>query len=313
MRRSACLIACYLWLCGSIFIFLLFCSVSVRAADIGCDVAFEGNPIPYQEERWPLGSRPSVGTCYQAFIIGEIKKGDYEKVRSIYSKNNPFLATFVIASSGGDVVEAIKIGTLFRKYLVQIIGPSGDPKIGFMNLFLSDQKNRCNQFHLDCGCASACALIWFGAVHRSGVVGLHRPRIEDQLFKSLPTAEASKIYKDILASIVRYLDEMEAPKRLINAMVSTGSSEIQWIEADFELERPPSIAEWVDATCSPLSSNERKTKRLLENKSTALERIKAKLPENELHLLKEIWSKESDHDMCETILLDVNREKLPKP
>ena len=103
---------------------------------------------------------------------------------------------------------------------------------------------------------------------------------------------------------------METPKRLINAMVSTGSSEIQWIEADVELERPPSIAEWVDAPCSPLSANERKTKRLLENKSTALERIKAKLPENELHLLKEIWRKENDQLInMGTVLLDVIREK----
>lgn len=289
----------------------------VDAAQIGCDHAFERNPspyeIPYEEERWPLGSRPSLGTCYMAFIIGHITKGDYDKVEKMLSSNHPFLSNFTISSPGGDVGEAIKMGTLFRKYLIEVSGPEGDPRIGFRNIFDSTPGERCNTFHIDCGCASACALIWFGAVHRTGIVGLHRPRIEDQAFKSLPADSASKLYRAVLTNVASYLKEMDTPERLIQAMVNTGSTEVIWVKADHEIERPSSIAEWTDASCPPLSSDERQLENELQAKSQVLEREKAKLSEKESIVLKALWNKEFAHDDCQTILWDSNREKLPRP
>jgi hypothetical protein len=53
----------------------------------------------------------------------------------LLSKNHPFLYTFMITTPGGDVVEAMKIGVMFRKYLIYVRGPTGVPQIGFMNLF----------------------------------------------------------------------------------------------------------------------------------------------------------------------------------
>jgi hypothetical protein len=41
----------------------------------------------------------------------------------------------MITTPGGDVVEAMKIGVMFRKYLIYVRGPTGVPQIGFMNLF----------------------------------------------------------------------------------------------------------------------------------------------------------------------------------
>jgi hypothetical protein len=105
---------------------------------------------------------------------------------------------------------------------------------------------------------------------------------------------------------------MDTPERLIQAMENTGSTETIWVKADFELERPPSIAEWTDATCRPVPSSHRQLKDDLEAKWHALEK-KSKLPENELNLLRKIWDEESDHDRCQTILWDRNREKLPRP
>jgi hypothetical protein len=283
-----------------------------HAAEINCEDTYPGN-APYEDERWPLGSRPSVGTCGTAFIVGEIQKGDFEKVRSLLAKNHPFLGTFLIRSSGGDAVEAMRIGTLFRKYLITAGGPTGNAKIGFVGPLLSRPNERCSQFHLDCGCASACALIWLGAVHRSGTVGLHRPRIEDQAFRSLPADDASKVYRTVLASIMAYLREMDTPDRLIEAMAATASTDIVWVGADLELARPPSIAEWMDATCQPLTSDERRMEKTLGEKMNALAKANSKLPDNEHAMLKRIFDKEAAHDNCETILLDSNREKLPRP
>lgn len=291
---------------------LLFVERS-NAAEINCEDTYPGN-APYQEERWPLGSRPSVGTCGTAFIIGEIQKGDFEKVRSLLAKNHPFLGTFLIRSSGGDAIEAMRIGTLFRKYLITTDGPEGNPKLGFVSPTLVSRPNeRCSHFHLDCGCASACALIWLGAVQRSGTVGLHRPRIEDQAFRSLPADEASKVYKTVLASVMAYLREMDTPDSLIAAMAATASTDIVWVRADFELARPVSVAEWIDATCQPLTSDERRMEKTLGEKMNALAKVNSKLPDNENAILKRIIDKDVTRENCETILLDSNREKLPRP
>jgi len=291
---------------------------SSRAADVGCDFAYEGNPIPHAQERWPSGSLPAPGKCADAFLIGTISKGDYEKVRELYSRNHPFLGSFTITSPGGDVQEAIKIGALFHKYLIQVRGPMGSSKIGFVVPFL-ELKHRCSvqnlstqAFHLDCSCASACALIWFGAVHRSGVVGLHRPQIDSPEFRALSADKAAEVYRQVLRNVVRYLDEMEAPKPLIDAMVSTSSASIRWINADDELERAPSFAEWIDASCKPLSGEEKKMLKSLEAKIDLLG-SKSRLSGNERVLWDAILQKEIFHDDCELILRDSNRERLAKP
>jgi len=101
--------------------------------------------------------------------------------------------------------------------------------------------------------------MWFGGVERSGTVGLHRPRIDDPAFKALRGADATKVYNRILLEIARYLEEMEVPRPMIDAMVATGSSEIRWIDSiGDDLFRPPSIAEWEDAACSAFNKEEKK-------------------------------------------------------
>lgn len=76
---------------------------------------------------------------------------------------------------------------------------------------------------------------------------MHRPRTEDPRFKAMAPAEASVAYKGILDDISRHLEEMEAPRAAIDAMVATSSSEIRWVDYDRDgLERSPSIAEWTD-------------------------------------------------------------------
>jgi hypothetical protein len=102
-------------------------------------------------------------------------------------------------------------------------------------------------------CASACALIWFGAVDRYGSVGLHRPRTTDPYFRALDPSDGAATYRKALDSIQAYLEEMEVPKRVIELMTATGSADIKWVDTykdDFkDLERPPSLAEWEDAVC----------------------------------------------------------------
>jgi hypothetical protein len=103
------------------------------------------------------------------------------------------------------------------------------------------------------------------------------------------------------------------PDRLIEALASTSSTDMVWVKADYELARPASVAEWIDATCQPLTSEERRLEKTLGDKMNALAKANSKLPENEHAVLKRIFAKEAAHDDCEGSLLDSNREKLSRP
>src|SRR5215472_2142471 len=110
----------------------------------------------------------------------------------------------------------------------------------------------------NCTCMSACALIWFGGIERGGMVGLHRPYIVGPVFKGLSPADASTTYRRLLDGVAAYLNEMEVPTSIVELMVATGSDDIRWVQAfddQLDLDRPPSIAEWSDASCPAVPSD----------------------------------------------------------
>jgi len=245
MRRTIALFACMI-LCGI--------SVPSRAAEITC-AGQSGNFTQEQAKKyWPSGRMPVANvTCAHGYLTGEISKGDYEKVEALLRTNEPFLFNFILNSPGGDVDEALKIGRLLRKYLIATTAPftwdSDDPKL-FSFSPAGDVAPLCRG--PNCTCASACALTFLGGVARSGTVGLHRPQIIDPMFRGLSPADASIAYRQLLKMIADYLDEMEVPKPIIESMIATDSSDIRWVDAgDAGLDRPPSIAEWEDASCGP--------------------------------------------------------------
>src|ERR1700730_12313618 len=254
-----------LWSCAAIIMVLAFFAASACAAEIGCASIYGEKRVPEfpsdtgqpeAQRLWPSGVRPTPDTCKFAFIHGNIIKGDYEKFLVLYRKNHPFLDQVSLDSQGGDADEAIRIGRLCRRYLIMAVSPT---RIVFGNRSLvtswrTGKPDLCDG--PDCLCASSCALIWFGAPDLSGRIGLHRPRTEDPAFKALAPAEAAQAYRRMLDGIVRYLEEMETPNPLIEAMVSTSSAEIHWFEIETSGQRAPSFAEWVDASCGQFTTQE---------------------------------------------------------
>lgn len=185
---------------------------------------------------------PPKATCELALLNGEIRVGDYEKVRAFVSANSSTLMNFGLNSPGGSVEEALKIGRFFRKYLLEATT-------------LSDPAPTCK--NSNCACVSACALIWFGAVSRGGTVGVHRYTFANDAFRRLSAPDASSEYRQGWANILAYLTEMEVPNSVIEAMTSTSSNDIRWVSAfDPGLDHPPSIAEWVDASCGPFPADD---------------------------------------------------------
>ena len=258
--------------------------------------------------RWPSGVLPTVDrTCLIGVILGPIENGDYEKVRAFYRLNHPFLEIFDLDSPGGNVVEAIKIGRLFRKYLISARAPlRGSLPGGGAYFYALGHEKECGALADKCTCASACALIWFGAVDRYGSVGLHRPRTTDPYFRALDPSDGAATYRKVLDGIQAYLDEMEAPKPVIELMTATGSADIKWVDAHHDLERPPSLAEWEDATCGGFSTDEDKLLSALRDK-------KSGLTHQEQIRFDQLQKKQNERSDCKLILISSHRDKLPPP
>jgi hypothetical protein len=296
------------------FLLIVTSSSRVHAAEVECfgpQDRYDGKSISDEtaHKLWPLGFRPATGMCSNGLLYGTIEKGDLEKVKIFLRNQKNYLNVFYLISSGGNVNEGMAIGHLFRKFLIHSWAPS--PFFGKFALgnYGANQPplNRCEGD--ECICASACALIWFGAVDRTGTVGLHRPRISDPEFKSLPPAEAANVYRQVLHEMAQYLSEMEASRSIIDAMVGTGSSEIRWVDADRDrLQQPPSYAEWMQAICGQFSQQEQNTLHDLLIKKSA-----QNLTSNDTLLLNLLSSKEMDHRVCTLSLRFSSVEKLPPP
>jgi hypothetical protein len=186
--------------------------------------------------------------CPSGLLKGKIVKGDFKTILLTILANGNFPASFILISPGGDVDEALEIGRLFRKWLIQTYAPMKNENGTFS--YNGGGYGEISCTGPDCTCVSACALIWFGGINRSGTVGLHRPYLEDQSFKNLPPDQASPIYNQMMNKVVAYLNEMEVPKSIMEAMTSTSSGSVRWVDwIDDFLLYPPSIAEWVDASC----------------------------------------------------------------
>jgi hypothetical protein len=228
---------------------------------------------------WPSGRRPKPTTCVRILIKGKIETGDAATFLKILGSNHPFVKAIILWSPGGSVVEAVKIGRIIRKYMLTTKAPFeiGDPvNVGNGALFdprddrlfdpRDDHLYQLRARHLcegtSCNCASACFLIWASGIERHGnALGLHRPTTRSTYFTDLPPDQASATYRRVLSDIETYLSEMEIPRRYIEKLTDTSSDNISWLdwmEVLLAMSEPPSISEWLLASCGGLSQEELK-------------------------------------------------------
>ncbi len=241
-----------------------FLKLPSHAAEIICVKAVTALEYSTEEknrilEYFPSGRLPTATTCLTALIKGTIGSGDSAKFSELLNRSHPFLSNVMLWSSGGSVEEAMRIGRLIRKGLIETSAPIDitNPPKGWGNL-LFYASNICNGY--DCHCASACLLIWAAGVERTGnSLGLHRPRLASTKFATLPPDRASVLYRQLLAEMANYLTEMEIPRRFVELMTDTASNEIRWLtwgEAD-ALEDVPSVREWLASSCGAMTKEQR--------------------------------------------------------
>lgn len=238
-------------------------------------------------EYYPSGVVP-LGKCKEALLQGPIEVGDTDKFLEFYRANHPALTRLYLHSPGGVADEAMNIGKIARKYLLEAHAPEMvEQSAGFL---YRNPQVLCSGS--DCICASACGLIWFGAVERSGDVGLHRPRIADQSFKDLPPDLASKAYRQVLDHIRQYLTEMEVPASIAEQMLTTDSSAVVWTDSAFsDLQAPPSIHEWISSSCGPFT-------RVEAHRFTELSMSKETLTRDEAESLGRLRKRYDDRISC---------------
>jgi hypothetical protein len=144
-------------------------------------------------------------------LTGEIRRGDYDALLT-FARRDPALftaRTFVLASQGGDLLEAIRIGQFLRRI--------------YASVFVNPDVGRC---------LSACFLIYVSSVERDAVVpalGIHRPYFAAREFERLPLAETERRHRQLMQSVKSYLEEQQVPQHLIERMFSMASTETYWL------------------------------------------------------------------------------------
>jgi len=166
----------------------------------------------------------------QIHIKGEIVKHDYQRMLNIIRKHSDIPYMLSLDSKGGNVMEAINIGTFARKYLLRF------------------ESRKCN---------SACLLIVLGSLHRSenkrSVFGIHRPKFNREYFANLNATDATKKYQSLKNIVEAYMLRMGASKALVTKMFATPSNSMIFLQArqlTAMLNSPPEgYAEWIISKC----------------------------------------------------------------
>jgi hypothetical protein len=249
-----------LWILG--FLAIAWSSIIVdwnpaRAANIACLTAGELD-------------------CDFVLITGEIHAGDYnvfegllrekllqqEECRhkrgvncgSVTADGRRMLSVIphsvLLNSPGGDLDEAMRIGRLVRKLLLDTEAALESPTTGTMELPLGD-TTRCKRAR--CYCASACFFIWAGGIDRYGwELFVHQPYFDPSVFGNLPPAEAIERHHQMIASARQYLRDMDVTDDVINLMVATPphtAKKLDWQMANALNGYIPSMRDWVSARC----------------------------------------------------------------
>ena len=181
---------------------------------------------------------PARDTCILG-LRGTIEAGDAEKLEQLFrSLEGNYKRDFIFMihhSPGGNVIEAMKIGRLFRQRQATVV----------TNL----------------RCASACVLLLAGAVRRApfpGTTEIHRPFSTGD-FETKNYQLAQKQYERMTGTVRAYIREMNLPDSLFEAMMAIPPHELKTLTQDevsrFGLDSPDPVFEEMEQTKNARARN----------------------------------------------------------
>tara|TARA_R110001592_G_scaffold283291_2_gene551218 strand:+ start:881 stop:1666 length:786 start_codon:yes stop_codon:yes gene_type:complete len=146
-------------------------------------------------------------------ILGEIKDQDTEKLKNLLlfmrvNHDEYESIPVFLNSQGGSVEAALKMGRMLREYNATTAVIHGKQ------------------------CSSACLFVLAGGVNRlvlfDAVLGLHRPKFNEQKFAELDSNQARQVYNSLLLELRAYLREMGILTQLLDDMLLTGSHSMDY-------------------------------------------------------------------------------------
>ena len=169
-----------------------------------------------------------------AILEGTIDPGDFEKLQKFLDGNKDIVQIY-LASPGGNLVEALRMGLLVRRLNLSTTVPS---KV-LTHQALEQLSTQYSLKHpeTDYLCASACFFIFVAGVHRgsdangSPLLGVHSPFISSEKLRGISTDQASKIKDTARVEIETYLKIMNVPSKYVLDMYSA-SKKLRWIRDD---------------------------------------------------------------------------------
>jgi hypothetical protein len=192
-------------------------------------------------------------------LEGKIESGDYITIRNFLSEPSNFkqmTGEIFLASQGGNVSEALKIGYLIRRLRLSTDAPSRPPPtVRSSGGEIIRPLDLANPRHYQC--ASACFLLYVAGVYRefiwAGRLGIHHPQIEHKPIGATESdlSISTVGMKDI---IKRYFEEMNVPNKYLDLMYSTPPNEVHWVtqtEFDSDLKGyVPELKALLEAKCN---------------------------------------------------------------
>jgi hypothetical protein len=164
-------------------------------------------------------------------LEGKIETGDHVSLRNFLSERSNFEkmnGDVFLASQGGNVIEALKIGYLIRHLRLTTDAPSRPPPSGRNSVILPVDLTNPRNYQ----CTSACFLLYVAGIYRhfvwAGRLGIHRPQVEH---KPIGTTEKeiSAATDEMRDKIKLYLETMDVPDKYLGFMYSIPPNEVHWL------------------------------------------------------------------------------------
>jgi hypothetical protein len=252
---------------------------------------------------------------YNVILEGTIVPGDYDKLHRLIDENCPLKTwnascprEIYLASQGGSVTEAIRIGRLVRTLRLGTEVPEdlrADVRQGIIGaLKLRDPE-------VNYLCASACFFIAVAGIERSPttaiakpILGVHLPFMTDADLKTLSANQVITSTTQVRTIVEAYLKEMGVPSKYADLMFSIPKDEIRWItaaeyEADFA-GIASELRDWLNARCDKRTEVEKGLNEMFDAKIMRGDKLN---PEEKV-LLRAMGEKLKVQVQCEGTLKD---------
>jgi hypothetical protein len=154
-------------------------------------------------------------------IEGRIAPGDFVEFAALVLAT-PGANVVWLASPGGNLSEALRIGRLIRQLALEVRAPvdRAHPLV-----HLQDPDNNT--------CASACFYLYVAGVNRHGsVLGIHKPALPADEYFAVGLDGSVAAHQRIEEATVTYLGLMGAPARYAPLMLATASGTMLWLSPD---------------------------------------------------------------------------------